>query len=423
MQKFRTSLGKGTAGVLLAALLFLFGAGQLDKAFGQGSTPISLLYVTAAPAGTCGYSQVRVVRSTGNIYGCVSGSWALIQTSGGSADWNTLTNKPSTFAPSAHATSHNTGGTDVITVTKSQVGLANVDNTSDANKPVSTAQQAALDLKAPLAGPTFTGVPAAPTAAADTNTTQIATTAYYVGQKGTATPIINGTGAAGTSLKWSPIDHVHPTDTTRAPLASPTFTGVPAAPTAANGTNTTQLATTAFVQASIGGAVAGSAWIPSAGCNSATAGASWDLPTSNAPTATCYGTSYRFGALDYGDSANSTAAFSFPLPTGWTGNVDFVARAFVNATNQSVKLTIATVCIAAGEDILNPSFNAAQTVTTTSPGTANQMFDFNQNTITMTGCAVGETLIIKVGRDVTDTSTATFSVVGAFVTIRTTPQA
>ena len=32
-----------------------------------------------------------------------------------------------------------------------------------------------------------------------------------------------------------------------APLASPTFTGTPAAPTAASGTNTTQLATTAFV--------------------------------------------------------------------------------------------------------------------------------------------------------------------------------
>jgi Pectate lyase superfamily protein len=37
-----------------------------------------------------------------------------------------------------------------------------------------------------------------------------------------------------------------------APLASPTFTGVPAAPTATVGTNTTQLATTAFVQANHG---------------------------------------------------------------------------------------------------------------------------------------------------------------------------
>ncbi len=42
-------------------------------------------------------------------------------------------------------------------ITATHVGLGNVTNTSDANKPVSTAQQAALDLKAPLASPTFTG--------------------------------------------------------------------------------------------------------------------------------------------------------------------------------------------------------------------------------------------------------------------------
>lgn len=36
-----------------------------------------------------------------------------------------------------------------------------------------------------------------------------------------------------------------------APTASPTFTGTPAAPTAAQGTNTTQIATTAFVNAEI----------------------------------------------------------------------------------------------------------------------------------------------------------------------------
>jgi hypothetical protein len=40
--------------------------------------------------------------------------------------------------------------------------------------------------------------------------------------------------------------------TDKAPLASPTFTGVPAAPTAALATNTTQLATTAFVSAALG---------------------------------------------------------------------------------------------------------------------------------------------------------------------------
>ncbi len=42
-------------------------------------------------------------------------------------------------------------------IDKTMVGLTNVDNTSDANKPVSTAQQTALDLKANLNAPTFTG--------------------------------------------------------------------------------------------------------------------------------------------------------------------------------------------------------------------------------------------------------------------------
>ena len=42
-------------------------------------------------------------------------------------------------------------------LTKTTVGLPNVDNTSDINKPVSTSQQTALNLKANLASPTFTG--------------------------------------------------------------------------------------------------------------------------------------------------------------------------------------------------------------------------------------------------------------------------
>jgi len=48
------------------------------------------------------------------------------------------------------------------TLDKSAVGLNNVDNTSDANKPVSTAQQTALNLKANLASPTFTGAVTVP---------------------------------------------------------------------------------------------------------------------------------------------------------------------------------------------------------------------------------------------------------------------
>ena len=153
-------------------------------------------------------------------------------------------------------------------ITSTMVGLGNVDNTSDVNKPVSTATQTALNLKANLASPTLTGTPLAPTATSGTNTTQIATTAFVtaaVGAGGVSsfsagstgfTPNTATTGAitlagtlnvanVGTGVTTS-------TGTTSVVLsASPTLTGVPLAPTAASGTNTTQIATTAFVTTAV----------------------------------------------------------------------------------------------------------------------------------------------------------------------------
>lgn len=117
---------------------------------------------------------------------------------------------------------------------------------------------------APLASPAFTGTPTAPTAAADTTTTQLATTAFVIGQLSSANPVMNGTAAAGSSSKGSKADHVHPSDTSRAPLASPTFTGTPSGPTAAVDTTTTQLATTAYVvgQGYLKSSVASSTYAP-----------------------------------------------------------------------------------------------------------------------------------------------------------------
>lgn len=56
------------------------------------------------------------------------------------------------------------GQTGTVVLGKADVGLENVDNTSDTAKPVSTPQQTALNLKAPLASPTFTGTVAGITA-------------------------------------------------------------------------------------------------------------------------------------------------------------------------------------------------------------------------------------------------------------------
>ena len=98
-------------------------------------------------------------------------------------------------------------------IAKGSLGIGSVDNTTDADKPVSTAQQAEIDTK-------------------------------------------QDTITAGTGLSFSgatlnaEVTHsdLHDHVDAKAPLASPALTGTPTAPTAGSGTDTTQIATTAFVQ-------------------------------------------------------------------------------------------------------------------------------------------------------------------------------
>lgn len=87
------------------------------------------------------------------------------------------------------------------THSKSEVGLPNVDNTADTAKPVSTATQTALNLKAPLASPTFTGTVTVPglTISDATDLTISSTTGSKIGQAGSklgffgVTPVIRPT--------------------------------------------------------------------------------------------------------------------------------------------------------------------------------------------------------------------------------------
>ena len=63
------------------------------------------------------------------------------------SDINGLESAISSKANSSDLTSHTTNTNNPHSVTKAQVGLGNVDNTSDVNKPISTATQNALDGK------------------------------------------------------------------------------------------------------------------------------------------------------------------------------------------------------------------------------------------------------------------------------------
>ena len=177
---------------------------------------------------------------------------------------------------------------DPTTATAVAAVQADVDqNESDAD--------AAIALKADIASPTFTGTPAAPTAGAGTNTTQLATTAFVTtavasvidsapGALDTlnelaaalgddanfATTITNSIAAVQADVDQNEVDsdaaesalsgrldtlEADPTTASavalKANIASPALTGTPTAPTAAADTNTTQIATTAYVQTEI----------------------------------------------------------------------------------------------------------------------------------------------------------------------------
>ena len=74
----------------------------------------------------------------------------------------------------------------------------------------------------------------------------------------TTTPKMDGTAAVGTETAYAKGDHVHPTDTSRAPLNSPTFTGTPKLTTTpAASDNSTAIASTAFVKTAITDAISG----------------------------------------------------------------------------------------------------------------------------------------------------------------------
>ena len=114
-------------------------------------------------------------------------------------------------------------------IAKGSLGIGSVDNTTDADKPVSTAQQAEIDTKQDTVtagtGLSFSGA-----------TLNAEVTQSEVDAK-------QDTITAGTGLSFSGA-----TLNAEVTQSSPALTGTPTAPTAGSGTDTTQIATTAFVQ-------------------------------------------------------------------------------------------------------------------------------------------------------------------------------
>jgi hypothetical protein len=157
-------------------------------------------------------------------------------------------------------------------ISKDMVGLGNVDNRSDADKPVSTAQQTALNAKASLSGATFTGTvggiskgmvglgdvdntsdlakPVSTAQQTALNAKASLSGATFTGTVGGITKSMVGlTNVDDTSDLAKPVSTAQQTAlNAKASLISPALTGSPTAPSPASYTSTTQLATAEYVR-------------------------------------------------------------------------------------------------------------------------------------------------------------------------------
>jgi len=269
------------------------------------------------------------------------------------------------------------------------------------------------------ASPTFTGTPLAPTATTGTNTTQLATTAFVQNQIGAIaagvssfsagttglTPSTGTTGnvtLAGTLAVANGGTGVTTSTGTGSTVlsASPALTGTPTVPTAANGTNTTQAASTAFVINQIG-AIA-------AGVSSFSAGTTGLTPT-------------------LATSGAITLAGTLAIANGGTGTT---STTFVNAaTNVTGTLPVAnggtgvTTSTGSGNNVLSnsPTLVTPLLGTPTSGNLANCTFPtLNQNT-TGTAAGLSATLAVASGGTGVTTSTGSGSVVLSTSPTLTTP--
>jgi hypothetical protein len=163
-------------------------------------------------------------------------------------------------------------------------------------------------------------------------------------------------------------------------------------------------------------------WIPAAICNNATAAShGWSFPTSNPGVPACVtGSNTQLGVMDFADSADLSAQIHLALPSDWTSTVDAKFKWWTSATSGDVVWQLATICVADAETS-DPAFNTASTVTDTAKGTTLQQNDASITTVTVTGCAAGELMFLKVRRDAahaSDTLAATARLVGLELTLR-----
>jgi hypothetical protein len=137
------------------------------------------------------------------------------------------------------------------------------------------------------------------------------------------------------------------------------------------------------------------------GCNVSTAGAGFDIPSTGGATAVCIGTTNTSGLLQFADAATQVATAHFRLPSDWSSSVavDFniIYTGDTSSTN-NIRWQASCGCVADGDDLIAPSYNAASVNSFAGPATAGLRKTATLSGMAVTNCAAGETMYIKLER-------------------------
>jgi hypothetical protein len=197
------------------ALVVTGGTGIGGKLYlGNDFTVGSNKLVVAAASGNTSVAGTLTVAGTTDLNGVVTIDGADVSTTIAPTGTGSVTLNPATAGTinnmSIGATTAAAGTFTTMTTSNAQVSGGAINGTTIGASIASTGAFTSLTANTP---------------AVDNNSTNVATTAYYMGQAGTVNPSMNSSASVGSSTRWSRVDHVHPSDTTRLVKAGDTATG------------------------------------------------------------------------------------------------------------------------------------------------------------------------------------------------------